>query len=385
MRFETRCARGGTDSQDIGRPCVPPIVSSAHFVFDSQQQLEEYYDSGRGFLYARYESPTPRLAEQRLAELEGAEEAGLFASGMAAISTTLLSFLGTGDRVAAQRELYGGTAHLLQDVLPDLGIEVLWLDRDELETLTAERLAGCRVLYLESPVNPTLDLVDLGRLARIGREAGAVVMVDSTFATPAFQRPLELGCDLVLHSGTKYLGGHGDLTAGAVAGSRDQVERIRRRRRALGGILDPFQAFLLHRGMRTLAVRMHAHERGARAVADALLGHPRIRRVHWPGLASHPRHDLARRQMSGFGGMVTFEVRGGASAAERALDGLRLIRRAPSLGAVESLASIPARVSHRHLSAEEQARVGVTPEMIRLSVGLESPEDLIEDLRRALA
>ncbi len=385
MRFETRCARGADDTSEIGRPSAPPIVASTHFAFDSMAEIEAYYESGRGFLYARYENPTVRMTERRLAELEGAEDAALFSSGMAAISTSLLCLAKSDDRVAAQREIYGGTAHLLLDILPELGIEILWLDRHELDRLETDRIRGCRVLYLESPVNPTLDVVDIRRLAAVSREAGATVVVDSTFATPANQRPLELGADLVIHSGTKYLGGHGDLMAGAVAGSSELVERVRGHRKVLGGILDPFQAFLLHRGMRTLAVRMQAHERGAREVAQVLSAHPRVSRVLWPGLASHPRHELARRQMTGFGGMVTFEVVGGAAEAERVLNALQLFSRAPSLGNVESLASIPARLSHRYIDAEEQLQAGVTPGMIRLSVGLESPDDLVEDLQHALS
>ncbi len=384
MDFRTRCARGAGVVDDVGRPLAPPIVTASTFAFSSQEDVETYYTSGRGWLYSRYGNPTVRAAERLLADLEGAEEAALFSSGMAAISTTVLALVRSGERVAAQRELYGGTVGLLRDVLPSLGIETTWLGLDEITSLAPDRLAGCRLLWVESPTNPALRILDLAAAARTARAAGVLAVVDGTFATPALQQPLAMGCDLVVHSGTKYLGGHGDLTAGAVAGRRDLVDRIAASRRALGGIADPFAAFLLQRGMRTLAVRMEAHEQGASAVARALQGHPKVRRVHWPGLCDHPDHALARRQMAGFGGMVSFEVEGGAVEAERVHDRLRLFAKAASLGGVESLVSIPARVSHRGLDPAELERSGVSPGMLRLSVGLESPKDLVADLLEAL-
>lgn len=384
MDFRTRCARGAGVVDDVGRPLAPPIVTASTFAFSSQEDVETYYTSGRGWLYSRYGNPTVRAAERLLADLEGAEEAALFSSGMAAISTTVLALVRSGERVAAQRELYGGTVGLLRDVLPSLGIETTWLGLDEITSLAPDRLAGCRLLWVESPTNPALRILDLAAAARTARAAGVLAVVDGTFATPALQQPLAMGCDLVVHSGTKYLGGHGDLTTGAVAGRRDLVDRIAASRRALGGIADPFAAFLLQRGMRTLAVRMEAHEQGASAVARALQGHPKVRRVHWPGLCDHPDHALARRQMAGFGGMVSFEVEGGAVEAERVHDRLRLFAKAASLGGVESLVSIPARVSHRGLDPAELERSGVSPGMLRLSVGLESPKDLVADLLEAL-
>ncbi|MBZ5638417.1 MAG: aminotransferase class I/II-fold pyridoxal phosphate-dependent enzyme [Acidobacteriia bacterium] len=384
MDFRTRCARGTGVVDDVGHPLAPPIVTASTFAFSSQQEVESYYTGGRGWLYSRYGNPTVRAAERLLAELEGAQEAALFSSGMAATSTTVLSLVRSGERIAAQRELYGGTAGLFRDVLPRLGIETTWFALDEIAGLTPEGLEGCRLLWVESPTNPALRIVDLDAAARAAHAAGALAVVDGTFATPALQRPLALGCDVVVHSGTKYLGGHGDVTAGAVAGSRDLMSAIMATRRSLGGTLDPFAAFLLQRGMRTLAVRMESHERGASAVARALSGHPRVRRVLWPGLADHPDHALAGRQMAGFGGMVTFEVEGGAAGAERVHDRLRLFAKAASLGGVESLVSIPARMSHRGLPPEELERAGVTPGMLRLSVGLESPEDLVADLLEAL-
>jgi cystathionine beta-lyase/cystathionine gamma-synthase len=347
--------------------------------------VEDYYESGRGYHYSRYENPTVRAAEKFLASIEGGEDAALFASGMAAISTTLLSFARSGDRIAAQRSLYGGTVSLLSRVLPEMGIPTVWLDREDLAAITPERLDGFRLLYLETPTNPTLGIVDLRQAARAAREAGVVTVVDGTFATPVFQRPLELGIDLVIHSATKYLGGHADLTAGAVVGSAKAVGKIVRLRRSTGGVLDPFQAFLLQRGLQTLVVRMEAHARGAEAVATSLVGHPRLERVLWPGLPSHPDHDRARAQMSGYGGVVTLDVSGGLAGSKRVHDALRLFTRGASLGSVASLVSIPVQTSHRSLSEADLAKAGVTPGMLRLSVGLESPAELVEDVVGALS
>jgi cystathionine beta-lyase/cystathionine gamma-synthase len=386
MNIRTLCARGAGGAEALSRPVTPPIVASSTFTFDSQAGVEDYYEAGRGYHYSRYDNPTVRAAERFLADIEGGEEAVLFSSGMAAISTALLSLARTDrKRIAAQRCIYGGTAHVLSHVLPDLGIETDWIEQDELPGLSSRRLERASVLYLETPTNPALGVVDLRSAAEAARSAGAVSVVDSTFGTPVFQRPLEMGIDVVVHSATKYLGGHADLTAGAVVGRSAVVSAIAKLRRSLGGVLDPFQAFLLHRGMQTLPVRMEAHARGAEAVARSLEGHPRILRVLWPGLASHPDHELAKRQMSGFGGMVTVDLDGGEAAAFRLHDRVRLFARAASLGGVASLVSLPTRTSHRHLTDEERARAGVTPGMARLSIGLEAPEDLVEDLRSALA
>jgi len=373
----------GHGTMETGRPLAPVIVPSSTFVFESQAEVERYYEAGAGYVYSRYENPTVRQVEIGLAQLEGADAAACFASGMAAISTTLLAFVRTGDRIAAQRELYGGAADLLASFLPQLGIEVEPLGLDEIAALEPSRIEGCRLLYLESPVNPTLRVVDLRRAAEVAHAAGVRVVVDGTFAPPVLQRPVDLGVDLVVHSATKYLGGHSDLIGGVVAGHAELVRQIAGRRRALGGILDPFPAFLLLRGIRTLAVRMDAHCRGASLIARFLAGHPLVRQVYFPGLEDHPDAEVIRRQMTGPGGMVSFTV-DGAEAAWSTHDRLRLFSRAGSLGGVESLVSIPARMSHRYLDRDTRASVGVPDEMIRLSVGLEDPDDLIEDLDQAL-
>jgi methionine-gamma-lyase len=386
MDIRTLCARGAGGADSASRPVTPPIVASSTYTFDSQAGVEDYYAAGRGYHYSRYDNPTVRAAEGFLAAIEGGEEAVLFSSGMAAITTTLLALARTGrKRIASQRCIYGGTANVLSHVLPDLGIQTDWIEDDELADVSPRRLERASVLYLETPTNPRLGIVDLRKAAAAASEAGAVSVVDSTFGTPAFQRPLAMGIDVVVHSATKYLGGHADLTAGGVVGGKAVVAGIAKLRRSLGGILDPFQAFLLHRGMQTLPVRMEAHARGASAVAMGLEGHPALARVLWPGLPSHPDHELAKRQMTGFGGMVTLDLRGGEAAAFRLHDRVRLFTRAASLGGVGSLVSLPSKTSHRHQTDEERKKAGVTPGMARLSIGLEAPEDLVEDLRSALA
>jgi methionine-gamma-lyase len=384
MDRRTRCARRIADKRELGDPLTPPIVSASTFVFDSQADVDRCHETGRGYVYSRYGNPTVGEVERLLADLEGAERAVAFGSGMAAISTLLATLAGAGERIAAQRGLYGGSVELMEKVLPGFGIDVDWLSFEDLQKLTAERLAGCKLLYLETPINPTLRLVDLAAVARTAREAGVTTIVDSTFATPILQRPIEHGIDVVVHSATKYLGGHGDLIGGVAAGPTDLMGRVSSRRRLLGGTLDPFPAFLLYRGMRTLVVRMEAHCAGAEEVARELVADPRVDVVHYPGLEDHPDHVLACRQMDGFGGMVAFEVAGGAEAAERVHDRLKLIVRAGSLGGVESLVSIPARMSHRHLDEATRAATGVKTNLVRLSIGLEAPEDLLADLDQAL-
>jgi len=385
MDRRTRCAQGSRRAPDLGRPLSPVIVPAVAFELDDQAAADRIFAEGRGWVYARYANPTVSGTERFLAELEGAEDAALFASGMSAISTVMLTLSGSGRRVAAQRELYGGTVDLVARVLPALGLEVERIPRDELAAIKPERLAGCDLLLVETPVNPTLRLVDLRSVATAARAAGVPLVVDGTFATPILQQPLEHGADLVVHSATKYLGGHGDVVGGAVAGCRATIERIRVQRRALGGVMGPFDAFLLHRGMRTLALRMEACSRTAAALARALADDPRVGRVNYPGLPSHPDAGVFARQMEAGGGMLSFTVAGGPQAAERFHDRLRLFARAGTLGGVESLVSLPARMSHRSLTEDERVRDGVTGDLVRLSVGLESADDLLADLEQALA
>ncbi|MCH7779313.1 MAG: aminotransferase class I/II-fold pyridoxal phosphate-dependent enzyme [Acidobacteria bacterium] len=385
MKTKTQCVRGDAKPAEIGSPIAPVIVPGCTYDFENQEAIDRFFQDGSGYLYSRYDNPTVAQAGRELAALEGAESAAMFSSGMAAMSTAILTFAVPGRRIVTQVDVYGGTTELMNTVLPGWGFEVETLTRDELHALDPGRLRGAAVLCLETPTNPALRLVDLTAVAKIAREADVPTIVDSTFASPMIQRPTELGIDLVMHSATKYLGGHGDLVGGAIAGSSELVARIAARRRILGGVMDAFSAFLLIRGLRTLAVRVEAHQAAAMEIARFLDVQPAVESVAYPGLPDHPDHALAKTQMDGFGGMISFCVRGDTAAAKRVHDRLRLFHRAGSLGSVESLVSMPARMSHRHVPREDLEAMGIPERLLRLSVGLESPADLIADLDQALA
>jgi cystathionine beta-lyase/cystathionine gamma-synthase len=363
---------------------VPPVHLSSTFEskdIDEQVELEE---RKADTFYTRYGNPTLSLAETVVAGLEGTESAAVFGSGMAAITTALLAHLKAGDHAVFQREIYGGVHRFANEILPGYGVSVGWFEADRLDGIEGALRDNTRLLYLESPTNPTLKLVDMERVSRIARARGIPTFIDSTFASPFNTRPHELGIDGVLHSATKYLGGHSDLLAGALAGSRALVDRVKSHLRVLGGILDPHAAYLLLRGMKTLELRVTRHNENAIEVARFLERHSRVRAVHYPMLESHPQHELARRQMKGGGGVLSFEVAGGLEEAKRFANALELVRVAPSLGSVESLLSIPCLTSHAMLSPEERRRAGIADGLVRLALGVESAEDLIQDLSRAL-
>ncbi|MFZ3243978.1 MAG: aminotransferase class I/II-fold pyridoxal phosphate-dependent enzyme, partial [Candidatus Acidiferrales bacterium] len=335
------------------------------------------------YIYTRYGNPTLAIAEEKIAALEGAEAAIVAASGMAAISSALLAVLSAGDEVISTAQLYGGTYRLMRDIFPRMGIRVRHVEADlaGVEELVTTQT---RCLYVETPTNPSLRLVDLRRAMDLAREFKLVSIVDNTFASPVLQKPIPLGFDMVAHSATKYLGGHSDLIGGAVAGSREWIARVRENIIYLGGCMDPEGAFLLIRGMKTLGVRVERQCQTAMAVARFLEAHRKVARVHYPGLASHPDHRLARRQMSGFGGMLSFDVKGGIAAARRFCDRVQIFSLAASLGGVESLVVLPAYTSHYRMSREELERAGVESGTVRVSIGLEDAMDLIGDLRQAL-
>jgi len=348
--------------------------------------MRRYLEGGPElFLYTRYANPTVRDLEESLAALEGAEAALALSSGMAAMTTAVLSVARAGDEVLASASLYGGTVRLLTDFLPRLGIASRFLKVEDLARVG--RLAGdrSRLLIVESPTNPTLEIVDLAAACASARERGLVVVVDNTFATPLLQRPLALGADLVMHSLTKALAGHSDLIGGALAGSRERIDAARATMKVLGGCMDPHAAFLARRGLKTLHLRVERQCANALALARRLEGNPAVRGVLYPGLESHPGHEVARRQMAAFGGIVTLELAGGLPAAERFYDRLRLVARAASLGGVESLASLPVHTSHYGLTEDGLREAGVDPGMVRLSLGVEDASDLIADVERALA
>ena len=363
-----------------------PIYETTTFVFENAQQVCEYNEGKGGkYLYSRYENPTVVAVEQTLAALEGAEAAILLSSGQAATTTALLALVSAGDEVVCSAAIYGGTLHLLTEIFARLGVVVRFAPVEafrEPEKLLTERT---RLVWFESPINPTLRCIDIAAVAAACRARNVLSVVDNTFASPINQQPLSLGIKLVMHSATKYLNGHTDVTAGVLAGDAALVGQIEKARRRIGGIIDPHPAYALGRGLKTLAVRVERQNATAAAVADWLSRDRRIAAVYYPGLPSHPDHAIAKRQMRGFGGMVCVDVGGGYERAARFFDRLQVFQRAASLGGVESLCSLPVLTSQWGHTDEELREAGVTRSMARLSIGLEAPEDLIADLDQALA
>jgi cystathionine beta-lyase/cystathionine gamma-synthase len=367
-------------------PLATPIVQSATFSFASSADMQRYLDGDEDlYLYTRYANPTLRALEESVAALEGGESALVLASGMAAMTTALLSMLRAGDEVLASASLYGGTARLVGEVLPALGVRSTLVPVDDLPRVGAIAGPAARAVVLESPTNPILSVVDVRAVAASAHERGIAVVVDNTFATPVLQQPLTLGADLVMHSLTKALAGHGDVIGGVLVGSRERVERARSMMKVLGGCLDPHAAYLALRGLKTLEVRVRRQCENASAVASHLEGHPKVQRVLYPGLPSHAGHEIALRQMSDFGGLVTFTLAGGLAAATRFYDRLSLVARAASLGSVETLVSLPVQTSHYGYTAGQLRTAGIDPGMVRLSLGIEDVSDIIEDVDQALA
>ena len=365
-------------------PLVAPVYETTTYVFDSAQQVRDY-NEGRShkFLYTRYGNPTISAVERSLAGLEGAEAALVLSSGQAATASALVGLLRAGDEVVCSAAIYGGTLHLLNDLFSKLGVTARFVTIEELRTPERVIADATRVLWFESPTNPTLRCVDIRAVADACRSRGVLSVVDNTFASPINQRPLESGIDLVMHSATKYLNGHSDVTAGVLAGPADLIGTIEKVRRMFGTILDPHAAHALARGLKTLAVRIERHNANAAAVAAWLARDPRVQQVYYPGRPDHPDHEVAVRQMRGFGGMVCIDV-GDYERAVRFFDRLRIVQRAASLGGVESLCSLPVLTSQWGCSDEELRGAGITRGMARLSIGLEDQEDLIADLDQAL-
>ncbi len=377
---------GGEEGIAIAGATQVPVVHSVAFGYkDVDQWLDVALGRAPGHIYSRNTNPTVQVFEEKVRLLEGAEAATSFATGMAAISNTLYTLLAPGDRVVSVKDTYGGTNKLFAEFLPRWRVDVALCDTTDHDAIEAEIARGCQVLYLESPTNPTLKVVDLARLAAAGHRVGAIVVVDNTFATPINQNPLALGADLVVHSATKYLGGHADVLGGIVCGARALVEKVFHFREITGAALDPMAAWLLIRSMKTLALRVERQNANALRLAQWLEGQPKVAAVYYPGLVSHPQHEVARRQMRGFGGMLSFALEGGFAAVKRFLPHLRLAHRAANLGAVETVAGVPATTSHVECTAEERAAMGIPEGLVRYSVGIEDPEDLIADLAQALA
>ncbi|MFG0318635.1 MAG: trans-sulfuration enzyme family protein [Planctomycetota bacterium JB042] len=382
----TRAVHAGEAANETTSLAMP-IYQTSTFRFDS-------VDHGRDLsaakapthLYTRWGNPTVRAAELALAELEGAEAALCFSSGMAAGSTAVMASVAAGDHVVAAASLYAGMVELFERVLPRFGVTTTFVDGTDLAAFEAAITDATKLIYVETPANPTLALTDLAGVARIAKARGLFTIADNTWASPLNQRPLELGIDAVVHSCTKSLGGHTDVVSGAALGSRAWIDRVWPMLKILGGCPGPNDAYLLLRGIRTFPLRAARQNETALAVARFLEAHPRVAAVHHPGLESHPQHALARAQMTGgFGGMLAFEVEGGFDAGRRTLEALRLVTHAVSLGGVETLAVHPASTTHGPLKPEERARAGISDGLIRVSIGLEDAADLIADLERALA
>ena len=382
--FATRAVHAGHLKGEEGAT-VTPIFQTAAFSFASSDEAFRRFQLGEGYVYTRYGNPTVRSVEEKIASLEEAEDAILCSSGMSAILVALLSLLKSGDHIISEESIYGGTYALFQEILPRMGIEVCFTDTLNEGKMKELLRPKTRVLFLESPGNPLLKVLPLSKLANFARENNLITIVDSTFATPYFQTPLKLGCDLVVHSATKFLGGHGDLTAGVIAGSKALLEPMRKTfHRQMGTILSPWEAFLLGRGILTLPLRMEKSAQNAMYLAEKLSSRPEVNAVYYPGLPTFPQYQISRSQMRGFGAVLAFELKGGYQAAVRFQDSLKLILRVASLGDVQSLITHPASTSHRMLSPEERLRRGITDGLVRLSVGIEDAHDLWNDIEQAL-
>ncbi len=373
-------------------PVATPIYQTSTYRFESSDDAIRYANGDPNVLvYTRYHNPTVNEVEDRIALIEGAESAALFSSGMAAITTAILTLCKQGDELLCTPALYGGTYRFFRDTLPGFGIPVKTVDSNSLDDILYLITPKTRVVYFETPTNPTLSLVDMDRLVKLTRRvqkelrSDITIMIDNTFATILNQDPFSYGVDVIVESSTKYLGGHADLIGGVVLGSKSLVARVKALAKHLGGCADPFAAYLLDRSIKTFELRVQRQNENAMALAKALENHKNVIRVIYPGLPSHPQHQLAKRQMKGFGGMVTIEVKGGVKAAVKVCDRLKVAINAMSLGGVETLVSIPVYSSHVKMSDAELAKHGVTPGMIRISVGIEGIEDLIEDFKQALS
>jgi cystathionine gamma-synthase len=384
--IETNAVWAGEERYLLDRATQVPVVHSVGFGYvDVDEWLDVATGVTPGHIYGRNTNPTVAVFEEKLRVLEGGESATSASTGMAAISNMLHALLEPGRRVVSVKDTYGGTSMLFTKYLPRAGIEVELVETTDADGVERAMDRGCDLLYLETPTNPTLKIIDLPRLLAAGRDRGAITVVDNTFATPVNQQPLALGADLVVHSATKFLGGHADALGGAVVGRRDLVEEVFGYREINGATLHPMAAYLLLRGMKTLHLRVERQSANAMAVARFLEAHPRVTTVNHPGLESHPQHEIAKRQMSGWGGMLSFALDGDLEAVKKFLPHLRIAHRAANLGAVETTVGPPATTSHVECTPEERAALGIPEGLVRYSAGIESADDLIADLDQALA
>ncbi len=385
--FATRAIHHGYDPQDEHGALTPPLHLTSTFSFASAEEGGEMFEGEReGYVYGRVSSPTVDLLERRIANLEGGEAGLANASGMGSISSVLWTFLAPGDEVIVDTTLYGCTFSFMHHGLSRFGIKITHVDMTDPANLAAAITSRTKIVYFETPANPNMRLVDIAQVSAIARAHDARTIVDNTYATPVLTRPIELGADMVVHSATKYLGGHGDLLAGMVVGTLEDITRVRTEgmKDMTGAVIAPFNAMLIMRGLKTLQLRMDRHCRSAMEIARFLENHPAVARVFYPGLKSTPQYELAKRQMADFGGMIAFELHGGMQAGKETMNRLQLIQRAVSLGDAETLIQHPASMTHSSYTPEERAEHGISEGLIRLSVGLEEVGDILQDLEAAL-
>lgn len=366
---------------------ITPIYETSTFGFKRAEDVPIAVGASgeKGYTYSRWDNPTVVRLEKKLAAFERGDAGAAFSSGMAAISTAVFAFLKKGSHVLAIRDLYGGTFGLFRHILPELGFDTGLVDTTDFGALERGVKKNTKIVYIESPTNPTLKLVDIGKAAKLAHRSGAVLMVDNTFASPINQNPIDLGADVVLHSMTKYLNGHADLIAGAAIASKKNIHKIKMIRRDFGGTLDPLPAWLVLRGMKTMAIRVKQQNSNAMVLAEFLSTHRKVSAVHYPGLKTHPQHQLAKKQMKGFGGMMSFVVKGTTKDAMKFTESVKVATLAASLGGVETLVSQPYNMTHTQMSPKERAETGLPETLVRVSVGIEDPEDLVADFKQALA
>jgi cystathionine beta-lyase/cystathionine gamma-synthase len=379
----TLCVQG--EQTQTSGPAVVPIVQTSTFVFENQQQMLDSVQGKTGKdVYTRWSNPTTKNVEEKLNALEGTEDTHVLASGMAAISSAVMGLVKRGEKILSSDSIYGGTFHLFNKYLSPIGIHVDYVDTEELVDRLSDSGSSYKLCFFETPTNPTLKIVDIKKVAAAARATSTISMIDSTFGSPINQRPHILGVDLVMHSATKYLGGHSDIIAGTISGSKELMAEVRSAAKLLGGTMDPFASFLLDRGIKTLGVRMQRHNSNASFLAENLSQDSRIRKIHYPGLSNHPQHDVARKQMDGFGGMMSIDIDSDLAGTSKFVDSLEIFLNAVSLGGVESLASIPALSTHYGLEESALNEMGISSSTVRLSVGIEDCGDLLEDLMSGL-
>jgi cystathionine gamma-synthase len=384
-RIHTLSVHAGERALKYYDAVTVPIVQTSTFTFQNCKQIKLYTSKRLArYEYGRYGTPTQTAAERKLAQLEGAEECLLFDSGMSAVTTTLLGLLSQGDHIVFTDDVYVQTMRFCTMQLPRFGIAYSMVKMGDYGAMERAIKKNTKIVFTESPTNPYLNVIDMERMQAIRNWYKGLMVIDSTFATPLYQRPLEWGMDLVIHSATKYLGGHNDIMAGALLGSKSLVEQVREYQKPTGSVIDPHCCYLLLRGLKTFPLRTEFQTRSAQKVAEFLEAHPQVRKVFYLGLPSHPHHEIAKAQMTGFGGVVTFWVKGSLRNAQKFLDALKMIYIGPSLGGTESLITHPATISYYRITRKERYALGITDQLIRLAVGVEDPEDIIADLDQAL-